>query len=50
MIKTAANAGFLNYRESMLESLYAFKRAGAQVILSYFAKEVAELIQQGEHV
>ncbi|MCA9019264.1 MAG: porphobilinogen synthase, partial [Planctomycetaceae bacterium] len=32
--------------KSMLESLLCFKRAGADGILTYFAKEVAELLQQ----
>jgi porphobilinogen synthase len=39
MIKAAAKAGWLDETRAMLESLVAIKRAGADVILSYFAKD-----------
>lgn len=39
MIKAAAQNGWLNERECMLESLTAIKRAGADVILTYWAKD-----------
>jgi porphobilinogen synthase len=42
MIKAAAEKGFLNEQDMMMESLIAFKRAGAKVILTYFAKEVSK--------
>ncbi len=42
MIKAAATNGWLNEKEVVLESLIAFKRAGASLIASYFAKEVAQ--------
>jgi len=32
----------------MVEALYSIKRAGADLILTYFAKEVAKLINRGE--
>ena len=41
MIKSAAEAGWLNEQQVVLESLVAIKRAGADIILSYFAKDVA---------
>ena len=41
MIKAAAEKGWLNEHDIMLESLIAFKRAGAKVILTYFAKEAS---------
>jgi porphobilinogen synthase len=44
MISAAAANGWLDREKSMLESLLAFKRAGADGILTYFAKEVAGLI------
>ena len=44
MIKAAAEKGWLNHDEVMLESLIAFKRAGATLIASYFAKDVAILM------
>ena len=42
MIKAAAERGWLNESDIMMESLIAFKRAGAKVILTYFAKEVSK--------
>lgn len=44
MIKAAAEKGFLNEQDMMMESLIAFKRAGAKVILTYFAKEVSKYL------
>ena len=38
MIKAAAQNGWLNEREVVLETLIAFKRAGADLILTYHAK------------
>jgi porphobilinogen synthase len=45
MIKASAERGWLDGERAMLESLLSIKRAGASVILSYFAKEFA-LLQQ----
>lgn len=45
MIKAAAQAGWLDERRAMLESLLSIKRAGAEIILTYFAKEAARLLQ-----
>lgn len=45
MIKAAAQAGWLDERRAMLESLLSIKRAGAELILTYFAKEAAGLLQ-----
>jgi len=42
MIKSAAEAGWLNEKAIVLESLTAIKRAGADIILTYFAKEVSQ--------
>ncbi len=41
MIKASAERGWLDGERAMLESLLSIKRAGANVILSYFAKEFA---------
>lgn len=41
MHKAAAQNGWINERETIMESLLCFKRAGADGILTYFAKEVA---------
>ena len=44
MIKAAARAGWLDESRAMMESLLAIKRAGADLILSYFAKDAATLL------
>jgi porphobilinogen synthase len=41
MIKAAARAGWLDETRGMLESLTAIRRAGADIILTYFAKDAA---------
>jgi porphobilinogen synthase len=43
-IHAAAKAGWLDYEKTRDESLLAIKRAGADVILTYFAREVAEAL------
>ena len=44
MLKAAVEKGWLNHDEVMMEQLLAIKRAGADVIASYFAKDVVKLI------
>jgi porphobilinogen synthase len=44
MIALAAEAGAMDRRAAMLESLFAFRRAGAKGILTYFALEAARLL------
>jgi porphobilinogen synthase len=46
MIKAAAANGWLDEKQVMIESLMAIRRAGADVIASYFAKEFARLEEQ----
>ncbi len=46
MIKAAGRNGWIDEERIMLEVLLAIKRAGADMILSYFAKDVARLLQQ----
>jgi porphobilinogen synthase len=41
MIKAAAQNGWLNERETVMEQMTAFKRAGADLIITYWAREVA---------
>lgn len=41
MVEAAAQAGAFNRRDGILETLTSVKRAGAQIILTYWAKEVA---------
>jgi porphobilinogen synthase len=45
MIKAAAMQGWLDYDRVMMESLLSIKRAGADIILTYFAKDAARLLQ-----
>ncbi|GAA0593687.1 porphobilinogen synthase [Craurococcus roseus] len=45
MITAAANNGWLDRERAMMESLLAFKRAGANGVLSYFAPEAARLLR-----
>jgi porphobilinogen synthase len=47
MIKAAAQNGWLDHDAVMLEALLAFKRAGADGILTYFALDAAEKLRQG---
>jgi len=44
MIKAASQKGWLNHDEAMMESLIGFKRAGANLIATYFAKEAAKFL------
>jgi porphobilinogen synthase len=46
MIKAAARLGWLDGERAMMESLIAIKRAGADMILTYFAKEAATLLNE----
>ena len=44
MLKAAAAQGWLNHDQVMIEQLLCFKRAGAQLIATYFAEEAVKLI------
>jgi len=46
MIKAAAQLGWLDEERAMLESLTAIKRAGADIIITYFAPDVAKLLSK----
>ncbi|MEN9844419.1 MAG: porphobilinogen synthase [Pseudomonadota bacterium] len=46
MLKAAAQNGWLDHDAVMLESLLGFKRAGADGVLTYFARDAAKLIQK----
>ncbi len=47
MIHAAAERGWLDLRASAMESLIAIKRAGADIIITYFAKDVAQWLREG---
>ncbi len=44
MIKAAGEKGWLDPEKAMMESLLSIKRAGADIILTYFAKEASKLL------
>lgn len=46
MLKMAAKAGVIDYDAVMMETLLGFKRAGADIIITYHAKEAAALLQK----
>jgi len=45
MLKAAAEKGWLDHDSAMMEMLLSMKRAGADIIITYFAKEAAQLIK-----
>ncbi len=47
MLKAASANGWLNYDQAMPEMLLSIKRAGASAILTYFAKEYAQMLKEG---
>ena len=48
MIKAAAQAGLVDEHRIMCESALSIFRAGAQILITYYAKELADAIQKGE--
>lgn len=48
MMRVAGQAGVINYQDAMMESLLAFKRAGADMILTYAGADAARLINDGK--
>ena len=47
MIKAAAQNGWIDEKAAVMESMYAFKRAGVDLILTYWAEDVATYISRG---
>ena len=47
MIRAAGQLGWLDEERAMLEALTGIRRAGADLIITYFAKDAARLIEQG---
>jgi porphobilinogen synthase len=44
MVKAAHEKGWINGEKVMMEMLYSFRRAGADIILTYFAREASKLL------
>lgn len=47
MIKAAGKMGWIDEKKVMMETLTSMKRAGADIIITYFAKEVAKTLKNG---
>jgi len=47
MLKMAGMNGLIDYDRVVMETMVAFKRAGADIIISYHAKEIAQLLRKG---
>ena len=45
MLKFAQKNNLIDYERVLLETMISFKRAGADIIISYHAKEVARLLR-----
>jgi len=45
MLKMAGSAGVIDYERVMMETLLSFKRAGADIIITYHAKEAAKILR-----
>jgi porphobilinogen synthase len=45
MIKAASTSGYLNERAAVMETMLSFKRAGADIIITYFAKQIAKWLK-----
>ncbi|MCX7857087.1 MAG: porphobilinogen synthase [Deltaproteobacteria bacterium] len=46
MVKEASKAGFIDYKRSVTELLISIRRAGADIIITYFAKDVARWLKE----
>lgn len=42
MVKAAAKAGWIDEQKIVMENMYAFARAGANIIITYHAKDIVE--------
>lgn len=46
ILKAAQKAGVIDYEKTMVETMIAFKRSGADIIISYHAKEIAHYLKK----
>jgi porphobilinogen synthase len=49
MIKAAGTLGWLDEERAMMEALLAIRRAGADIVITYFAKAAARALERGTH-
>ena len=47
MIKAAGQLGWLDEERAMAEALIGIRRAGADIVITYFAKDVARVLERG---
>ena len=47
MIKAAGQLGWLDEKRAMMEAMTSIRRAGADIVITYFAKDVARLLEHG---
>ena len=47
MLKAAAERGWIDHDRAVLETLTSIRRAGADLLLTYHAKEAADLLRKG---
>jgi len=47
MIRAAGRLGWIDEERVMVEALTSIRRAGADIVITYFAKDLAQLIEQG---
>jgi len=47
MLKAAGQLGWIDEERAMLEALTGIRRAGADIIITYFAKDAVRLLEQG---
>jgi porphobilinogen synthase len=50
MIRAAGQLGWLDEERAMMESLVGIRRAGADIVITYFAKDAARLLERGTHL
>jgi porphobilinogen synthase len=49
MIRAAGQLGWLDEERAILEALTGIRRAGADIVITYFAKDAARLLERGAH-
>ena len=47
MIKAAGQLGWLDEKRAMMEALTSIRRAGADIVITYFAKDAARVLEHG---
>jgi porphobilinogen synthase len=47
MIRAAGRLGWLDEERAMMEALTAVRRAGADVVITYFARDAARILERG---